>query len=79
MTKEVLLPQWGMGMIEGTVLRWMKNPGDSVLEGEEIAEIETAKAQIMLEAPYSGTLTDIIVAEGETAEVRAVLAHIEVA
>ena len=59
---EVRLPQWGMGMNEGTVLQWYKEIGDTVAEGEPLAEIETAKATGDLEAPAAGTLVEIVAA-----------------
>lgn len=77
MRRDVLLPQWGMGMTEGTVLRWLKAVGDRIEEGEDLAEIEAAKAEATLEAPHSGELAEILVAEGETVEVRSVLARID--
>ncbi|MFI7493959.1 lipoyl domain-containing protein [Kocuria sp. M4R2S49] len=74
---EVLLPQWGMGMSEGTITTWLKNVGDSVAEDEPLAEVEAEKVEETLEAPATGTLAEIVVPEGETAEVRAVVAYIE--
>lgn len=79
MKVEVLLPQWGMGMSEGTVVAWLKSVGDAVAEGELIAEIEAEKATQELEAPTTGTLTEIIVGVGQEAPVRTVLAIIETA
>lgn len=77
MKVEVLLPQWGMGMSEGTVVSWMKKVGDRVTEDEPIAEIEAEKATQELESPATGTLTEIVVPEGEEAKVRTILAWIE--
>ncbi len=77
MKVDVLLPQWGMGMSEGTVTQWMKKVGDKVTEDEPIAEIEAEKATQELEAPATGTLTEILVQEGEEAKVRTRLAIIE--
>lgn len=77
MRVEVLLPQWGMGMSEGTVTEWLKKVGDEVTEDEPLAEVEAEKVTETLEAPESGTLSEILVKEGETAEVRTVLAIIE--
>lgn len=74
---EVLLPQWGMGMSEGTVTEWYKSVGDRVTEDEPLAEIEAEKAAQELESPATGTLTDILVQKGEDAKVRTVLAIIE--
>ena len=77
MKVEVLLPQWGMGMSEGTVTSWLKEVGDRVTEDEPIAEIEAEKATQELESPATGILTEIVVAEGEDAQVRTILAWIE--
>jgi pyruvate/2-oxoglutarate dehydrogenase complex dihydrolipoamide acyltransferase (E2) component len=77
MITEVRLPQWGMGMEDGTVARWHKAVGDAVEAGDIIAEIETAKTTNELEAPATGVLKEILVGEGEIAEVRQVLALIE--
>ena len=74
---EVLLPQWGMGMSEGTVVEWKKKVGDPVTEGEILADIETEKVIQELEAPATGVLTEIRVQEKEDAKVRSVLAIIE--
>lgn len=76
---EVLLPQWGMGMSEGTVATWLKKVGDTVSEDEPLAEVEAEKVEETLESPASGVLAEIVVPEGETADVRAVLAYIETA
>lgn len=77
MRVEVLLPQWGMGMSEGTVTDWLKKVGDRVSEDEPLAEIEAEKATQELESPATGILTEIIVQKGEEAKVRSVLAIIE--
>jgi pyruvate/2-oxoglutarate dehydrogenase complex dihydrolipoamide acyltransferase (E2) component len=73
----VILPKWGQNMVEATVAEWHKQVGDSVSEGEEIAEISTDKLDSALEAPAAGTLVEIVVAAGEDAEVGDVLAYIE--
>lgn len=77
MKVEVLLPQWGMGMSEGTVTEWLKKVGDRVEEDEPLAEIEAEKATQELEAPATGVLSEILVQQGEEAKVRTVLAIIE--
>jgi pyruvate/2-oxoglutarate dehydrogenase complex dihydrolipoamide acyltransferase (E2) component len=74
---EVNLPQWGMGMTEGTIVKWLKGEGDTVTEDEEIAEVETEKVTSMLIAPASGTLSQILVPLGETVPVFTTLALIE--
>lgn len=74
---EVLLPQWGMGMSEGTITTWLKAAGDTVTEDEPLAEVEAEKVEETLESPATGTLTEIVVPEGETVEVRTIVAYIE--
>lgn len=76
---EVLLPQWGMGMSEGTITSWLKAIGDSVAEDEALADIEAEKVTETLEAPASGTLVEILVPEGDTVEVRTPVAVIDTA
>ena len=77
MKVEVLLPQWGMGMSEGTIVEWKKKVGDHVKEGDFIAEVEAEKATQELEAPATGVLTEIVVEIGKETPVRTVLAYIE--
>jgi pyruvate/2-oxoglutarate dehydrogenase complex dihydrolipoamide acyltransferase (E2) component len=74
----VTLPKWGMNMVEATINEWLKQVGDTVVEGEELAEVGTDKVDSTLESPASGTLVEIVVAAGDDAEVGDVLAHIEV-
>ncbi len=74
---KVLLPQWGMGMSEGTVVAWKKQVGDAVTEGEILAEIETEKVTQELESPATGVLAEILVPEKQEAKVRTALAVIE--
>jgi pyruvate/2-oxoglutarate dehydrogenase complex dihydrolipoamide acyltransferase (E2) component len=77
MKVKVVMPKWGTGMNEGTIVRWMKSVGDTVGAGEPLVEIETAKSVQELEAPASGVLSEILLAEGEDAEVRTPIAVIE--
>ena len=74
---EVLLPQWGMGMSEGTITVWLKAVGDRVTEDEPLAEVEAEKVEETLESPATGTLVEIRVPAGDTVEVRSVVAIIE--
>ena len=74
MTFEVTMPQMGADMTEGTLVRWVKQVGDQVNRGEIIAEIETDKATVELEAFESGVLQKHVVAEGETVPVGQVIA-----
>ena len=79
MQVEVLLPQWGMGMSEGTITTWLKAVGDDVAEDEALAEVEAEKVEETLEAPATGKLVELLVPEGETVEVRTPVAVIETA
>ena len=74
MATEIVLPQWGMEMQDGTIVKWLKQEGDLVEEGEPIVEIETAKIQTELESTASGILVHIMVAEGTLVPVRGLLA-----
>ena len=76
---EVLLPQWGLGMSEGTITEWLKQVGDSVEEDEGLAEVESEKVEETLESPATGILAEIIVQAGDSVEVRTVVAIIETA
>ena len=69
MASDVVMPQMGFDMTEGTVARWLKSEGDAVTRGEAIAEIETDKATVELEAYESGVMARIYVPEGVTVPV----------
>ena len=66
---ELKMPQMGYDMQEGTVVRWLKQEGESVLVGEAIAEIETDKAVVEFESYASGVLRKVLVLEGATVPV----------
>jgi pyruvate dehydrogenase E2 component (dihydrolipoamide acetyltransferase) len=74
--QDIAMPRLSDSMEEGTILTWMKQVGEEVAVGEEIAEIETDKANMAYEADVAGTVLEILVAEGETAEVGAVIARV---
>lgn len=69
MAKTVVMPQMGYDMDEGTLLRWLKQEGDAIERGEPIAEIETDKVNIEIEAFDSGVVRKHLVTEGETVPV----------
>ena len=75
--EDVLLPQFGMGMQDGEIIRWLRSVGDHVAEGEPIVEVEAAKATVEVVAPSSGKLIEIVAQEGVTIDVHAVIARIE--
>src|SRR6476660_9269677 len=63
---EVVMPRLSDSMEEGTVLQWLKAVGDEIAIGDELVEIETDKANMAYEADVAGTLSEILVQEGET-------------
>jgi pyruvate/2-oxoglutarate dehydrogenase complex dihydrolipoamide acyltransferase (E2) component len=77
MATEVRLPQFGMTMHEATISLWLKKVGDSVVQGEVLAEVETDKVTAEVEAPASGVLASIDAEEGTTVPVLARIAVIE--
>ena len=74
---DVIMPQMGESIAEGTVSRWLKRVGESVKRDEAILEISTDKVDAEIPSPAGGTLAEIKVAEGETVEVQTVVAVIE--
>jgi pyruvate dehydrogenase E2 component (dihydrolipoamide acetyltransferase) len=74
---EVPMPQMGESIAEGTVSRWLKQPGEAVERDEPILEISTDKVDAEIPAPSAGTLVDIQVQEGETVEVGTIVAYID--
>lgn len=70
------MPRLSDSMEEGTVLQWLKRVGDEVAAGEPLVEIETDKANMVYEADVAGALTEILVADGETAPVGSPIARI---
>ncbi|MFN8513353.1 MAG: dihydrolipoamide acetyltransferase family protein [Chloroflexia bacterium] len=69
MANDVLMPKMGYDMTEGRILRWLKQEGEPVERGQALAEIETDKATIEIEAFATGTLGQIIGKEGDTVPV----------
>jgi 2-oxoglutarate dehydrogenase E2 component (dihydrolipoamide succinyltransferase) len=77
MIVEVRLPQWGMGVTDGTIIEWLYEVGDEVTEGEPICEVEVSKTTDYIVAPASGVLAEILVKEEENVPVFELLAKIE--
>jgi pyruvate dehydrogenase E2 component (dihydrolipoamide acetyltransferase) len=73
---EVVMPQMGVSVSEGTVTRWLKQPGDTVELDETLLEISTDKVDTEVPSPGAGVVAEIRVQEGETVEVGTVLAVI---
>jgi pyruvate dehydrogenase E2 component (dihydrolipoyllysine-residue acetyltransferase) len=74
---DVTMPNLGYDMEEGKVQSWLKAVGDKVERGEPIAEIETDKTTVEMEAMASGTLVEIVCEAGSEAAVGAVIAVLE--
>ena len=73
---DVVMPQMGVSVSEGTVTRWLKSEGDQVEADEALLEISTDKVDTEVPSPAAGTVTQILVQEGETVEVGTKLAQI---
>src|SRR3982751_825287 len=73
---DVVMPQMGESIAEGTVVKWLKKPGDKVERDEPLLEISTDKVDAEIPAPAAGTLTEILAQEGQTVTVNSVIARI---
>jgi 2-oxoglutarate dehydrogenase E2 component (dihydrolipoamide succinyltransferase) len=73
---DVVMPQMGVSVSEGTVTRWLKNVGDAIAADETLLEISTDKVDTEVPSPRSGVLSEILVQEGETVPVGTLLARI---
>ena len=74
MAIEITVPTLGESVADATVARWIKTTGDAVKADEPLVELETDKVTLEVPAPASGTLGEILAAEGDTVEVGAGLA-----
>src|SRR5437868_12174194 len=74
---DIVMPQMGESIAEGTLSKWLKKVGDTVKRDEPIFEISTDKVDAEIPAPSSGTLAEIIVIEGQTVPVSTVVARLE--
>ena len=74
---DVIMPQMGESIAEGTLSTWIKKAGDEVKRDEPIFEISTDKVDAEIPSPSAGILAEILVQEGETVEVNTVVARIE--
>ncbi len=72
----VIMPKMGDAMEEGTLLKWLKAAGDEIAEGDPIAEIETDKVTLEIEAQEDGFLTNVLIEEGAVAAIGTVIATI---
>lgn len=76
MAKDVIMPALGMAQETGTLMRWLKAPGDTVARGEPLMEVETDKATVEVEAPASGVLADVVAEPGAVVPVGQRIARI---
>ena len=73
MATEVIMPQMGESIFEGTITKWLKQVGDSVQKDEPLFEISTDKVDAEIPSPAAGTLTEIKIAEGATVQINTVV------
>jgi pyruvate dehydrogenase E2 component (dihydrolipoamide acetyltransferase) len=78
MRAEIRMAKLGYDMETGRVVQWLKQVGDSIERGEPIVEVETDKATVEMEATQSGTLAEIVAAEGAEVPVGATIAYLDV-
>ena len=77
MSTEVVMPQMGESIAEGTITKWLKKVGDRVERDEPLFEISTDKVDAEIPSPAAGTLTEIKFNEGDTVEVNKVVAVLD--
>ncbi len=73
---DVVMPQMGESIVEGTLTRWLKHPGDKVERDEPLFEISTDKVDTEIPSPAAGVLSEVLVEEGTTVAINAVVARI---
>src|SRR3974390_2880368 len=77
MPTDVIMPQMGESIFEGTITKWLKKPGDRIERDEPLFEISTDKVDAEIPAPAAGVLKEIRVAEGQTVPIQTVVAVID--
>src|SRR5260370_7497486 len=77
MPTEVVMPQMGESITEGTITKWLKKPGDTVQRDEPLFEISTDKVDAEIPSPAAGVLKDIKITEGTTVQINTVVCTIE--
>ena len=73
---DVVMPQMGESIVEGTLTRWLKKPGDKVERDEPLFEISTDKVDTEIPSPAAGVLSEVLVQEGQTVAINTVVARI---
>jgi len=74
---DVVMPQMGESIVEGTLTKWLKKPGDRVERDEMLFEISTDKVDTEIPAPAAGTLAEVLVEQGQTVAINTVVARID--
>jgi len=74
---DVVMPQMGESIVEGTLTKWLKKPGERVERDEPLFEISTDKVDTEVPSPAAGTLAEVLVAEGQTVPINTVVARID--
>src|SRR3981189_1132830 len=77
MATDVVMPQMGESITEGTITKWLKKPGDTIQRDEPLFEISTDKVDAEIPSPSAGTLKEIKIAEGATVQINTVVATID--
>ncbi|HEX6791051.1 MAG TPA: biotin/lipoyl-containing protein, partial [Candidatus Krumholzibacteria bacterium] len=76
MAVDVIMPQMGESIAEGTLVKWLKNVGDKVERDEPLFEISTDKVDAEIPSPAAGTLVEVLVQPGTTVEINTVVGRI---
>src|SRR6202047_3676641 len=77
MAVDIVMPQMGESIFEGTITKWLKKPGDKVERDEPLFEISTDKVDAEIPSPSAGVLKEIKVNEGQTVPIQTVVAVID--
>ncbi|HLQ34823.1 MAG TPA: biotin/lipoyl-containing protein [Chloroflexota bacterium] len=77
MIVDLKMPEMGEGVTEGTIAAWLKQPGETVKEGEVIAELMTEKVNVEFPSPVGGKLLEVLHEEGDVVKKDQVIARLE--
>src|SRR6267378_4292511 len=77
MAVDIVMPQMGESIFEGTITKWLKKPGDKVERDEPLFEISTDKVDAEIPSPSAGVLKEIKIAEGQTVPIQTIVAVID--
>src|SRR5213080_1846721 len=74
---DVVMPQMGESIVEGTLTKWLKKPGERVERDEPLFEISTDKVDTEIPSPTAGTLAEVLIEEGKTVGINTIVARID--